>query len=270
MKHNYISIIVTLLTLIGFSNAQTQSGYQSPARPYNLDIVSPVMLAGSDPQAQKFQSDILPSLIGIQNRNLFQTFKFNDWANLNTNPSLLTLSDDATVRAYFVGENAGFRNSIGFSTKVGAPTDPTAKLIFPDFSGETNASGDKNLLRNDKRPLVSGDFVDIGLFPFNQKLDFFLIADGANGGRRFFSTDHSLNGDGLFHSVFFKNGNSNYLVIGFEDIWGGGDKDFNDTIFVLEFTPVPTTPSLGVPEPNMTLGLCLMTIFGLGVYRRRI
>lgn len=56
--------------------------------------------------------------------------------------------------------------------------------------------------------------------------------------------------DGRIHTKALNLGNNKYLV-GFEDIWGGGDKDFNDNVFLFEgvrsSVDIPPNP---VPEPN--------------------
>ena len=69
------------------------------------------------------------------------------------------------------------------------------------------------------------------------KLDFFLIADGANGGTNVFSTNSSLNKDGVNHvmSYAFAVPGSSYLLISFEDMYGGGDRDQPCT----PLTPLP-------------------------------
>ncbi len=45
------------------------------------------------------------------------------------------------------------------------------------------------------------------------------------------------NGDGLLHMVAFFPANSNFVILGFEDIYGGGDLDYNDLVLALDVGP---------------------------------
>lgn len=56
-----------------------------------------------------------------------------------------------------------------------------------------------------------------------------------------------------------------YTDIGFEDIWGGGDEDYNDILFRAYNTYDP----LPVSEPG-SIALLLMGLAGIGYYRRRV
>jgi hypothetical protein len=62
-----------------------------------------------------------------------------------------------------------------------------------------------------------------------------VIANGANGGKTSFSTQRSENLDGINHVVSFAYTvkDSPYLILGFEDLLGGGDRDFNDVLFAV-------------------------------------
>lgn len=260
-------IILLSYLIISQLFGQTLSSYQSPARPFDLDIVNPVMLAGSDEKSEYFQKNVLPSLLGISNQNLSRRTSFNNWKAIEINSTLLTLPENSYVRTYFLGANASFRNSLGFTLNGDTPFDKSAQLIFPDASGRANGGGSNNLRRDRSNPLIAGDFVDLGYFPINTKLDFFLIADGANKGRRYFSTDVSQNGDGLYHAVSFMSDASTYLMIGFEDIWGGGDRDYNDSLFVVEYTPKYES-GIAAPEPSLALGFMFGSFFLLSLRRR--
>lgn len=56
--------------------------------------------------------------------------------------------------------------------------------------------------------------------------------------------------DGRVHSKILELGENKYLV-GFEDVWGGGDNDFNDNIFLFEGVKTSVTiPENPVPEPG--------------------
>ncbi len=91
----------------------------------------------------------------------------------------------------------------------------------------------------------------------------------------FFSGDAANNrdsrgwNDGQVHTKVLNLGSNRYLV-GFEDIWGGGDRDFNDNIFLFEgvITDIPIPPLVPVSEPS-SLPLLGMLLAGLLWHRRR-
>ena len=98
---------VAALSLNAF--AQTASPVQSAARPFGLDIVDKVQLAGSDDAAATFQKSVLRGLSGYLSGALAEGKKINDGAFL-LDPSKLKLATDSNVRAYFIGEGAGYEN----------------------------------------------------------------------------------------------------------------------------------------------------------------
>ncbi len=81
---------------------------------------------------------------------------------------------------------------------------------------------------------MEGDFVEIGRGGNGYQLDFFLISDGANGGKTWLWNDVAKNVDKLQHVVAYHVPNSSFILIGFEDIIGGGDLDYNDCLFVVD------------------------------------
>ena len=103
-----------------------------------------------------------------------------------------------------------------------------------------------------------------------QKLDFFLIANGATGSpEEVYSTDQSINPDGINHVVSFAAVDGSYLVIGFEDLFGGGDEDFNDLLFAIDIGAVNVAALTGTPEPATYMTMGLFMVGGLWVARRR-
>lgn len=89
----------------------------------------------------------------------------------------------------------------------------------------------------------------------------------------FFSGDASNNQDARgwndrqIHTKVLNLGNNRFLV-GFEDIWGGGDRDFNDNIFLFEGVSVDIpVPPITVSEPS-SLSLIGLLLGGL-LWRRR-
>lgn len=271
MSHtfHYTAFIIGMLATSVF--AQTNSPVQSPARPYNLDIVAPVQLAASDEASRKFQTDVLPGMLKLAELSLSEAKNIKNANTISLDPSKLVLSSDATVRAYFLSEGAGFLNSLGISTTGKGPLGKDAELIFPNASSTSGYGGSKSLVRTKNEPLMAGDFVDLGKYNAGTSLDFFLIANGATGGKTFFSTDLSLNQDGIVHAVSLASDGSAYLIIGFEDLLGGGDKDYNDLLFAVEIgqTNVNNLVGLSAPEPSLALGSVLVAGLLAGCTRRR-
>lgn len=270
--------LIPLLAVLGFcslASAQVESPVQSAARPYKLDIAAPVMVAGSDEASKIFQTEVLPGMLKMVNTNLAEAHTLKNLSTVSLDPSKLVLSADSTARVYFLGEGAGYRNSLGISTTGKGPLGEDARLIFPEASSPNGLGGSGSLVRNSKEPLVAGDFVDLGKFKAGTALDFFLVANGATGGKDFYSTDSSLNKDGMIHAVSLAPNGSAYLIIGFEDIYGGGDMDYNDLLFAVEIGKenvenLTVEAGLGAPEPSLPAGMLLTASLVLGFTRRRL
>lgn len=284
VQRSSIPSTVAALCLSGLSLAafaQEKSPIQSKANPFNLDPVAPVMMAGSDEASAVFQKESLPTLTTFLKTELSERKSIGDSAYL-LDPSQLTLKTDAEVRVYFIGEGAGYANSLGFNTldfaavshssgkgskddKLPAAIGADGQLIFPNASSSVSFYDPaSNATRTKSAPLLPGDFVNLGKFEGGTSFDFFLIADGANDGETVYSTDASLNPDGINHVVAFAYAlkDSPYLILGFEDLYGGGDKDFNDVLFAIDIGRANLAALTATPEPAtlMTLG----SFVGLG------
>jgi hypothetical protein len=302
--------ILTPLAVFAFSLtafAQEKSEVQSAARPYDLDIIGPVMVAGSDEASKQFQYETLPGLLNLTESTFSESQEYLTVAEMEAakkaaaeggadaeakaasdekkgyevksdiksekgaaaiylNPSMLILSSDVLARAYFISEGAGYHNTLGMSTTGGSPFSKDAALIFPDASAP-----DGKPIRSESEPLLAGDFVDLGVLKKGSILDFFLIANGAEKPYGFYSTERSLNEDGLTHAVAMAFDGSPYLLIGFEDLYNGGDKDYNDLVFAIDIgvENIKYLASLGAPEPSMAAGAMLAGVAFFGLNRRR-
>lgn len=252
----------------GSSNS-VDSPIQSKADPFGLPIVDKVQLAASDAASKEFQANSLKALSEFVNKTLGESKAVNDGTML-LDPSKLFLANKSDVRVYFIGEGAGFHNTLGFNTEGPGIDSGNPQIIFPDASSRaTTYLPGSEIKRTGNEPLLPGDFVDLGTFKGGTQLDFFLIADGANKGTNVFSTDSSINPDGINHVVAFASvlAGSPYLIIGFEDMFAGGDRDFNDVLFAIDIGLANIQALTATPEPS--LFLLLASFVGLTVWLKR-
>ena len=255
----------------GPKSPSSPSSVQSGVRPFGLEIVNKVQVAASDAKSQTFQKETLPGLSKLVNEKLSEREKIDD-SSMLLDPSKLKLKTDADVRVYFVGEGAGFANSLGFTTDGSASVkSDTAALIFPNASSSGGGfEPGETVRRSEKEPLAAGDFVDIGRIKGGSTLDFFLIANGANGGNQVFTTQTSMNPDGINHVVSFAYlaKDSPYLILGFEDLLGGGDRDFNDLLFAVDVGAINIGVLTAAPEPATVFTMSAFLGLGYMLVRR--
>ncbi|MGZ0655024.1 DUF4114 domain-containing protein [Coraliomargarita sp. W4R53] len=275
---NLLKLILasSLIHQVGF--AQTEADFQDSARPFGIDIVGAVMEAGSDETSASFQSEDLPVLLDFVNSNLSERQSLSDIAAVSLDPESLYLQNDSSVRVYFLAEGAGYRNTLGFTTEdVSTGETSEQLLIFPDASSSATFMSNEfvsdpdavsNSNRTNSTPLVSGDFVDLGVYDVGTLIDFFLIANGAGYGRTTFTADTTTNPDSTQHVVAFAIPDSPYLLIGFEDLYGGGDRDYNDIVFAVDIGAM-NVAYLANPEPAFWMMMAVLGLAGFCTYRRQ-
>jgi len=182
-------------------------------------------------------------------------------------PTKLFLKDDHDVTVWFLDEGAGYRNELAYET-FGDTNDKG--IIFDDVSKG-----------NGKNRLQMGDYVELGSFEAGTQFNFLLRADGADGTKTsngdIYGADASLNADSLEHMIATEISvdGREYMLMGFEDLRNGGDKDYNDTIFVVDFGEGNLTTSnkfaqaAKVPEASNMAAILGVTGAGLMLRRRR-
>ncbi len=195
-----------------------------------------------------------------------------DVAAQKLDPSTLFLKHNHNVRVWFINEGAGYRNQLAYEATKG--NDYQKGMIFDDVSCKSGCQ----LSNGANAPLDIGDFVNLGLIKGGTQLNFLLKADGANANPAngdIYGGDTSLNSDGLQHLMAFavKAGGRDYLLMGFEDLRNGGDKDYNDAVFVVDFGKGNLTNKFvqaqAVPEASNVAAILGVTGAGLMLRRRR-
>ena len=128
--------------------------------------------------------------------------------------TLVATGGDVVVT--FVSNEAGFTSEL---------------FLDGDFGDQLGA-----IFNNFSTPI--GTMVNLGSFAAGTELVFKLLVQQT--GDLFFTGDGSRNLDGLAHALLQDTGN--VVQVGFEDLFGGGDRDFNDLVFAFtNVTPVDTT-----------------------------
>ncbi len=228
-----------------------------------MDCTGPT---GSDDQAQDFNNNELGTIQSVVYSNLAERIEIDGIEALALDTSSLSLAHPANVRVYFVHEGAGYANSLGVYTGDSADgLSGDAGLIFPNASSFNSTT----CCVTGRTPLLVGDFVDLGELEAGTQLNLFVVSNGANGGQNVYYTDSDLNSDGIDHFVALATDDTDALIIGVEDLPGGGDKDYNDVVVAVEMGArnVQELASRAAPLPGP-----IFALLGIGatVIRRRL
>jgi len=190
-------------------------------------------------------------------------------------PAYVAAANDPNMHLYaqaevtftFIGEGAGYKNSVGYFLY-----DDQGKILEMNtiFS---NASGWGGGLTGTGGSLLSGDSVVLGIFDEGTNIGFWVRADGYNNpnGYVYYSLE-GLNPDQERHFALWSNDAGERKVFGVEDLYNLGDQDYNDMIFSVTANPYSAlSPSAGAPEPAslLLMGSALAGLAGVGWRRRR-
>ena len=214
---------------------------------------------------QPYQAYVQREFVKLEGSNQFRI-----------NPNALKLKYDYNVTTYFINEGAGYQNQLGYTSRGTTNKDG---VLFKDISctgagcvGDWGGSA-----------LKLGDGVKMGKIAAKSTLDFKLRADGYNRGANgyVFGTHDSENPDGLQHAVAYAIKGTGYILTAFEDLYGTGtsgqgkfgeqsDRDFNDTVFIVDIGKKNVAAVLGqdVPEPSVMLSLLGLSAAGALKLRR--
>jgi hypothetical protein len=148
------------------------------------------------------------------------------------------VEETGNVTATYLGHSAGYTNEL--------------YLYLP-------GNGLGVIFNNHTTPV--GTTFDLGNYTAGTELIFAIYV--LNTFDMFYSGDASRNADGIAHAVVDTDYSPTAAYVGFEDILGGGDFDYDDVRF--SFTNVGTSE---VPEPTPIL-LFAIGLIGLGLARRK-
>jgi hypothetical protein len=266
-KNNLTGLIAaTVLGTFGTMGSANATGLTSTVPDFNWgNFTATHQVQDKSTDTSGFQAQIPNFQTFVQQETLEVTATQRQAQALD--PKSLFMKFDHNVRVWFINEGAGYKNQLAYQTSKNGVETGKGEL-FNNLSCDT--SGGKNSacqLGNDGDGVLDiGDYVDIGNVSAGSQLSFLLKSDGFNNSNNAVlgGADPTKNVDRLQHLLAYQVGD--YLLLGFEDIIGGGDLDFNDAVFVVDFGKGNLTTT-AIPEPgNMT---ALLGVTGAAVWMRR-
>ena len=296
MKRVLPVFVVILLILIFLFWGSADSPNQSPARPFSLKPLTPIQRAGSDWSSTWFLVRWLPKMMYLANERLADNAAKSRFSELVLDPTRLKLVETTDVRVYFIGEDSGKRNSLGVNFNGIGVSKGHPALIFPEASSIDGLHEFTKIVKrwkqllafplifarsaintSEDKPLLPGDFVDLGIVEAGTTLNFFLLGNGAvNQGKdadwkEIFTTHPEKNVDKVPHAVALALENSPYLLLSFEDLFKGGDRDYSDCVFAVKMSNYNVAALLDDIDPwyrvkqMLKLGLTLFIFVSIPV-----
>jgi hypothetical protein len=138
---------------------------------------------------------------------------------------LLKLETASNLTFTFVSEGAGNRNQFGyFLYDPTSSVAPNRVMIFPDCTWDYQGGC-----------MYTGSSVQVGPIPAKSQVGFWIKSDGYvdSNGQVYYSVHNTStpvkSPDGYRHTAWV--GTNGVILIGFEDLYNLGDKDYNDVMF---------------------------------------
>jgi len=157
----------------------------------------------------------------------------------------LLVASDGNVTAEFLGSRAGYYNTLYLETASDWGSDELFNKYTPAHT-----------------------VIDLGYFTAGTELLFRLYV--RNTDTNYYSGNPAGNPDGLAHALAITtlSGGAYVTTVGFEDVLGGGDLDYDDFRFALTnvIDPPPIGASVPIPPALLLLGTGLLA---MATQRRR-
>ncbi len=243
--HAALVFAIATVATSATSLAQTPSQYQTATSAYMPSAVGQVFLAGSDSLSASFNSGYLNNYLNYIKAKLPEGKAFTGIGLNQLDPERLYFIFAYAPRVYFLYEGACYWDDLcctiaTVTAPTNRPTSGTSYTLFPMAHcsiAPVCATGSGK--RSSSEPLYFGDFVQLPTVQPGQQLAFYIQANLNSQGRpaNTWYNGASNNSDKFQHMVAFFPDNSQYLIIGFEDMANGGDMDCNDVMFAVDVGP---------------------------------
>jgi Domain of unknown function (DUF4114) len=132
------------------------------------------------------------------------------------------------------------------------------------YSNDLYLQGTSDSILNNQTAAPGAQY-SLGTFLAGAELSFTMFVK--NTGFAYYTGSASLNPDSFIHAAYDVT-SAQSLNIGFEDLFNGGDKDYDDLVFSLNNVRVGTLVT-AVPEPQ-AYAMLLAGLMLIGLARRRI
>ncbi len=199
-----------------------------------------------DQRARDFLNNTMPALSQLLRGSLASGRSLSGNGVQVLDPTRLRLTTETDARMYFIGGSEDLRNNLGSQ-------DREARVLFGGVS-------------NDK--VDPGAYADLGRLPAGSDLDFFLITKRSGSERSALATSASSNPDAITHGATFAAMHGTMLILGFDQIYGEDDDEFNRLLFAIDLGSVNVAALTGTPEPRTWLVLGTL-VGGVAWLKRR-
>lgn len=240
-------------------------------------------LLNSDPTSSQYEAQYNSVLNAYNSQAADYSLAFEDWFAINSfvnneraaygtdgaqldelvalDTSALTWEAGAQdVEVFFINEGAGYHNKFGYSTVT--PDGSLANFWNSDVEVIWEDASSTNSILANGGPLALGQGYEIGDVAAGNTVNFFLRNPHGNVFDSL-GADETLNRDGLQHVTTYQY--DEYLVLAYEDIFKGGDRDYNDVVIAVK----GLTDTTDVPEPTSILSLLGLGVAGTVITRKR-
>lgn len=198
---------------------------------------------GGDQRARAFLNSTMPALSQLLRGNLASGRSLSGNGVQVLDPSRLRLTTETDARMYFIGGTEDLRNNLGSDDREG-------RVLFGGVS-------------NDR--VDPGAYADLGRLPAGSDLDFFVITKRNGSDRYALSTSATSNPDAITHGATFAAMHGTMLILGFDQIYGDDEDEFNRLLFAIDLGAVNVAALTGTPEPRtwLVLGTLVGGVFWL-------